>query len=270
MNMYFFLVWTQYIFHIDGGRARVWLLKQTVHHLMRMLCTIPSMEATLSSHSKTPMSHRRLTAPTLECAPVCLATGARRGSIQQLGCGLPLASLHPGGPWQSRLCLPERPIQVGSDDQVLPCVIDIIYETSDLFFFLAGEMEDFLRTQWESTSIRHSFIRKVKVSPLHVPVGLLCEFFLFPLCHLLNRFARSLSRCTSFWQHSLPSPFQWSPSSPSCKCPGETFSCLRTPEWSSPLSARAETQWGCLSSDILASTGRLCKWIKTFRTVICV
>lgn len=28
-------------------------------------------------------------------------------------------------------------------------------------------MDDFLRTQWDSTSIRHSFIRKVKVSPVH-------------------------------------------------------------------------------------------------------
>lgn len=187
MNMYFFGMKSKYIFHIDGGRARKWLLKQTVHHLMRMLYTIPSMEATLSSHSKTPMSHRHLTAPTLECAPVCLATGARRGSIQQLGCGPPLASLHPEGPWQSRLCLPERPTQVGSDDQVLLlCCWHYLWNIWPRLF-LAGEMEDFLRTQWESTSIRHSFIRKVKVSPFHVPVGLLCEFFFVPsvspLCH---------------------------------------------------------------------------------------
>lgn len=38
-------------------------------------------------------------------------------------------------------------------------------------------MEDFLRSQWDSTSVRHSFIRKVKVSPLHVPVRLFCECF---------------------------------------------------------------------------------------------
>lgn len=98
---------------------------------MRMLCTIPRMEAT---HSKAPMYHRRLTAPALECAPVCLATGARRGPTHQLGCGQPLASLHPGGPQQSRLCLLEhlRPTQVGSDDPVLRCVVDIIYEVFHL------------------------------------------------------------------------------------------------------------------------------------------
>lgn len=40
-------------------------------------------------------------------------------------------------------------------------------------------MDDFLRTQWESTSIRHSFIRKVKVSPLHVPVTRFCGLLPF-------------------------------------------------------------------------------------------
>lgn len=128
--------------------------------------------------------------------------------------------------------------------------------------FLAGEMEDFLRTQWESTSIRHSFIRKVKVSPLHVPVGLLCEFFL-PLCVISKTVLRV--------------PWAGVPHSDSTACrhhfsgrrlhlrvsvPVKHSRVLRAPEWSSPLSARAETQWGCLSSDILVSTGRLCKWIK--------
>lgn len=39
--------------------------------------------------------------------------------------------------------------------------------------------------------------------------------------------------------------------------------CLIATEWFSLFCLCAEIQWGCLSLDILASTGHLCKWIKS-------
>lgn len=73
---------------------------------MTTQCTILSMETTPTSQDMAPLFHHlHLTAPVLACAPACLATGARRVSTRKLGCGQPLASLHPGCPPQYRLCL---------------------------------------------------------------------------------------------------------------------------------------------------------------------
>lgn len=105
----------QYLSSRQGGPARAWLLNLTIHHPMRMHCTILSMETTPTSHNMAPLFNRlHLTAPVLACAPACLATGARRVSTHRLGCGQPLASLRLGCPPQYQLCLPEclRPTQV--------------------------------------------------------------------------------------------------------------------------------------------------------------
>lgn len=127
-------------------------------------------------------------------------------------------------------------------------------------------MDDFLRTQWDSTSIRHSFIRKVKVSPLCSCQTVLWVFC--SLCVIYKTHLRVLSRVRAGVPHS---------DSTAC---GHHFSrcrlhvCVSVPVKHSGCSmctcvilssvcVCAETQWGCLSSDTLASTGHLCKWIKS-------
>lgn len=179
---------------------------------MRTHCTILSMETTLTSQDMAPLfRHLHLTAPVLACAPARLATGARTVSTRKLGCGQPLASLHLGCPPQYRLYLLECPHPTQVLRKLYRALVNHIQHyihissKCDNYLFAtpnsAGDMEDFLSTQWESTSIRHAFIRKVRVSTIdHVthrlllcfsaaydnPVNLICSHWNVFLCAQQN------------------------------------------------------------------------------------
>lgn len=136
-------------------------------------------------------------------------------------------------------------------------------------------MEDFLSTQWESTSIRHAFIRKVRLPIVCVfPAQSAndCEYHLQPLksvfffsllclwAGLLNfscAACRHLFSCCRLYI-CVSSSFQSNISSRRLVYPikGETPS---TPEVIPCVCAFIVTQWGCLSSDTLASTGHRCE-----------
>lgn len=124
-------------------------------------------------------------------------------------------------------------------------------------------MDNFLRAQWDSTSIRHSFIRKVKAS---------CQTVLTVFCFLLTINKTHFCILGRLWA-GVPHSDSSASGDHFSRC--RLYICVSVPvkrcccskrlpaEWSSALCTCAETQWGCLSSDILASTGHLCKWSKS-------
>ncbi|XP_030614020.1 protein lifeguard 3-like isoform X1 [Archocentrus centrarchus] len=109
--------------------------------------------------------------PHLHLTVPVLATGTKGVSTHQPACVKALASLQLGCPPQYRLCVLDclPPTQVLSEwhslEVITPCnkfrlgVIRINYHLT--IPNSAGEMDDFFSTQWESTSVRHAFIRKV-------------------------------------------------------------------------------------------------------------
>ncbi|XP_042074471.1 protein lifeguard 3 isoform X3 [Haplochromis burtoni] len=109
--------------------------------------------------------------PHLHLTVPVLATGAKGVSTRRSACVKALAFLHLGCPPQYRLCLLDclPPTQVLSEwhslEVITPCNIFRLGVTRINYHLAlpnsAGEMEDFLSTQWESTSVRHAFIRKV-------------------------------------------------------------------------------------------------------------
>lgn len=134
---------------------------------MRKHCIILSVITSPTSHSMALLfPHLHLTVPVL-------ATGAKGVSTRRSACVKALAFLHLGCPPQYRLCLLDclTPTQVLSEwhslEVITPCNIFRLGVTRINYHLAlpnsAGEMEDFLSTQWESTSVRHAFIRKVRV-----------------------------------------------------------------------------------------------------------